>query len=925
MLDLLKNLKIKNTLDKKDKIKPQIFFQILFDDSNAYLIIIDQKSKKEVTVDYKFYNGYIKQFLRAYEKIKEEKSFSIDWISNSNHIYLKDNDYLMEYLKNCDNLVNENFEPIIFNTEKIDLILNLEEKKEKIFSTILVVFEEKNMFFSDIYLISENYLLVKNEIYKINSLGNNIDKLPFFETNFDFEKLEEFLSLFYSYFDSITTEYKNYIIITGNTKQTKPTILFEEIDEENNLHIKVSESLENFEPDFLENYELNKSVSINSLENKIVINEVERHNYLDDVNEISKLLNKNKKNITERNNYYLEDNLFVIEDNLAKEFLHKDLTSLLEKFLILGAEKIKNYSIRTVMPKLKLSLNHGIDFFEGNAGLEIEDQFISLFDAINFYKKNSYIKLNDGTTAIVNKAYMDKLSRILKKSKDKVKLSFFDLPIIEELIDEKIYQTEFKKHRDIFLGFNTIHENKIKIPKIKTELRAYQEQGFKWLDYLHKHNLGGCLADDMGLGKTVQTIVLLSYFYPKEKQTSIIVMPKSLLYNWEKEIAKFNSKLSYYIYYSDNRDLEEGMKSNIIITTYAILRNDIEKFQQKEFYYAILDESQNIKNVNSHTSKAVMLLKAKNKLALSGTPIENNLTELYALFRFLNPPMFGSLDDFNNNYTLPIQKDNNKDAINELRKKIYPFVLRRLKRDVLKELPDKIEQILYVEMNQEQKNLYEQRRAFYHQNLKKQIKEDGINKSQFLILQALSELRQIASIPESKTDEKIISSKRELLLEYVNDVISTGHKVLIFTNYISAIEYISQDLEKEGIEHLVMTGATKDRQELVDKFQNSSKYKAFVMTLKTGGVGLNLTKADYVFIYDPWWNKSVENQAIDRTHRIGQDKTVFSYKIITKGTIEEKILELQKFKTDLFSKVIDSDDASIKSLSEDDLEFILGD
>ncbi|MEK7434067.1 MAG: DEAD/DEAH box helicase, partial [Cyanobacteriota bacterium] len=474
-------------------------------------------------------------------------------------------------------------------------------------------------------------------------------------------------------------------------------------------------------------------------------------------------------------------------------------------------------------------------------------------------------------------------------------------------------------------GFNTIHENKIKIPKIKTELRAYQEQGFKWLDYLHKHNLGGCLADDMGLGKTVQTIVLLSYFYPKEKQTSIIVMPKSLLYNWEKEIAKFNSKLSYYIYYSDNRDLEEGMKSNIIITTYAILRNDIEKFQQKEFYYAILDESQNIKNVNSHTSKAVMLLKAKNKLALSGTPIENNLTELYALFRFLNPPMFGSLDDFNNNYTLPIQKDNNKDAINELRKKIYPFVLRRLKRDVLKELPDKIEQILYVEMNQEQKNLYEQRRAFYHQNLKKQIKEDGINKSQFLILQALSELRQIASIPESKTDEKIISSKRELLLEYVNDVISTGHKVLIFTNYISAIEYISQDLEKEGIEHLVMTGATKDRQELVDKFQNSSKYKAFVMTLKTGGVGLNLTKADYVFIYDPWWNKSVENQAIDRTHRIGQDKTVFSYKIITKGTIEEKILELQKFKTDLFSKVIDSDDASIKSLSEDDLEFILGD
>jgi SNF2 family DNA or RNA helicase len=392
----------------------------------------------------------------------------------------------------------------------------------------------------------------------------------------------------------------------------------------------------------------------------------------------------------------------------------------------------------------------------------------------------------------------------------------------------------------------------------------------------------------MGLGKTLQAIAMLATVYPQQEKSSLIIMPRTLLFNWANEIEKFRPDLTYYLYHGPTRNIEEAQKHQLILTTYATARNDIETFKDEEFYYIILDESQNIKNLDSQISKAAMILKAEHRLALSGTPVENNLGELYALFRFLNPAMFGSGEDFNAQYALPIQRDGDKESLHELKKKIYPFILRRLKQDVLQDLPDKIEQTLFVEMSTEQQTCYEQRRQFYYKTVKEQIKEAGINRSQFFILQALTELRQIASIPESKSDNLIVSPKREVLQEQILDVIAGGHKVLIFANYLHALECVSEDLDQAGIEYLMMTGATRDRETLVQKFQNDDQYKVFLMTLKTGGIGLNLTAADYVFFFDPWWNRSAENQAIDRTHRIGQDKTVFSYKLITKGTIEEK-------------------------------------
>ena len=319
-----------------------------------------------------------------------------------------------------------------------------------------------------------------------------------------------------------------------------------------------------------------------------------------------------------------------------------------------------------------------------------------------------------------------------------------------------------------------------------------------------------------------------------------------------------------------------------------------------------------------------MLLQSTHRLALSGTPIENSLAELYALFRFLNPSMFGNMETFSQQYLIPIQKNDDKTATGDLRRKIYPFILRRLKKDVLTELPDKIEQTLYVEMSDEQAKYYEQRRLFYKQTIDQQVAQKGIQQAQFFIFQAMNELRQIASIPEAQTNGRITSPKAEILVEQVLDAVANNHKVLVFVNYLAAIEQISEKLDNQGIDFVTMTGSTRNRQELVERFQNDMNCKVFLLTLKTGGTGLNLTAADIIFIFDPWWNRAAENQAINRAHRIGQQSKVLSYRLITTGTIEEKIVELQEKKSQLFQNIISDDNASLKALSEDDINFILG-
>lgn len=911
------------SLKKRDDVLENIYFMLKIDERGVYVLPVDKNGEmlESIEVDEEA-EDTTSQILTYIKGIKED-SFFIDWENEYEEAYLNEHPDLIEYLIDNPKFVNESMEPLKWVKRENTLALIIKEKENG--ATALTTELLLNGSINDFLIINEDLILADNVFYIIDMESNDFHTLKELVGTIDESGLENFLTLTIKYFKNIEIEYKDYKVVQGEKCVPSPQIVIEKISHDNSLYLQITLMVSGMHYDFLKEHEIDKVAIVNNLEKKISICDVDISRISEAVEDVIKLLVKNQKNLKVRASYYLdESNLIIMQEKLAKEFIMQDLLQLASKYRVVGTDKLRKYNIKAVKPKVIGKFSHSIDFLEGEIELEIEGEKFSILDVLSSYKKDSYIMLSDGTSALINKKYIEKLERLFKDNdKKKVKLSFFDLPLVEELIEDKIFSEEMNRTRDFFKGINNIKDYNIEPPKVKAKLREYQEYGYKWLSYLIDNNLGGCLADDMGLGKTLQAISVLTRLHEKKGTKSLVIMPKSLIYNWESEIKKFSPKLKVGIYYGNFRNRDIIKKSGVILTTYGTIRNDIEIIRDYDFDVVILDESQNIKNVNAQTTKAIMLLNAKHRIALSGTPIENNLSELYSLFRFLNPSMFGTMEEFNNFYAIPIQKENDQEAIEELKKKVYPFILRRIKKEVLKDLPDKIEKTMYIEMNPEQKKLYEERRNYYYNMVHSQIKENGLGKTQFFILQALNELRQITSCPEAKS-VGVTSSKREVLINNILDAVENGHKVLVFTNYINSIKNICEDLDKYGIKYLSMSGSTKDRQLLVDKFQKDSKYKVFVMTLKTGGVGLNLTAADTIFIYDPWWNKTVENQAIDRAYRLGQDRTVFSYKLILKDTIEEKILQLQESKIKLLDNLISEDSSTLKTLSEKDIEFILG-
>jgi len=915
-----------NTFRKKNTLfssKAEELFFLLEKDENGYFVeVVDTKLQKQ-NFDYVNYNGNIFNVLKIIQSIRERNYFKVSWETDLDRIYVAENSYLMYHLILCNNLISKNSVAYSYEKRKAIIQLKISETDENYESKLVLKLDEKEV--SKIEFITENFILMGKEIVEIQNIGANFDKAGTFNTAFAKNQIELFLSVFYSHIENVEVSISKLKIIFDKEEiLTQPIIIFEKIDEDNSLFMRVSQMLPSLNHEYFEQFEITQIAILNEFEKLIHIHPINQDSILLHIGEITKILRKYTKNKEDKLKMVVEDSLFILADELASKFIFNELHELLLRYSVFGTEKLKFYKISTHQPKLNFAIAHGIDFLEGEASLSFGNETIPLFDAINQFNKHNYILLSDGSRNLVNLGYIKKLERIFKKKKNKTSISFFDLPLVEELIEEKLQNATFQKHRNVFNGFNGLKDSKLKLPKVKAKLRDYQKQGVIWLDYLHQNKLGGCLADDMGLGKTLQTITMLTKVYPKETKPSLIIVPKSLLYNWENEFNKFSPEIKYFIYYGNDRDLDKALTNQVIITTYAMVRNDIERLKELDFNYLILDESQNIKNLNAQVTQAVMLLNGTHRLALSGTPIENNLGELYSLFRFLNPGMFYSSSDFNQNYAIPIQKNNDKEAIAQLRKKIYPFILRRLKNEVLKELPDLTEQELFVEMSPEQKTFYDSRRAQYYESLKNEIAVNGVGKSQILFFQALTELRQIASLPEVKTNNRIQSPKVELLLEYLNEAIANNHKVIVFTNFIAGVELIGEKLDEANIDYVSMTGSTHDRQKLVDRFQNDANCQVFLMTLKTGGVGLNLTAADTVFIFDPWWNRAAEIQAISRAHRIGQARKVISFRLITKGTIEEKILLLQQKKAELFDNIISSDTASIKSLTENDIDYILG-
>lgn len=772
------------------------------------------------------------------------------------------------------------------------------------------------------HFINEHWVLDRGTLYPVTSIGPAFAAAHLFCESVPVSQIDPFLSLFVSSFPEMPIEASGYSVNRGTVVAARPAIVFEEVDAAASLFLSVNDLLPNLELAFVRDYDVSRLGHIDFSAKVIRVSEVAyeaAHLARQDL--LAKLRKLDRRTKTPGAFFEQdEDGHWILGADLAKAFLTEHLAELAGHFALLGAEKLKRYKITHVQPKLRLKLSSGIDFLEGEGTLDLNQEKISLIDALSQYRKHRYLTLSDGTQAMVNADYMEKLGRLFKKRKEGLRVSFFDLPLIDELIEANEADATFTRSREVFRGFNQLAERKLPLPRFKGKLRPYQKSGLQWMDYLYSHKLGGCLADDMGLGKTVQAIALLSRIYPKVKAPSLIVMPRSLLFNWSRELQSFAPQLNHCIHHGMGRDWEAAQRHQIVLTTYGTLRSDVETIAATHFHAVLLDESQAIKNLQTQTAQAALALKATFRLALSGTPVENHLGELYTLFRFLNPAMFGTAADFERDYAVPIQKQNDASAAHELRKKIYPFVLRRLKSDVLKDLPPKIEQVLYVEMGQKQKEHYEARRLFYKSLIDGEVRKNGIARSQFVILEAMLELRQIATVPESKTEGRITSAKQERLLDALEEALANNRKCLVFSNFLAGVEQVCETLNERGIGHLQMTGATADRERLVHRFQTDPKTKVFVMSLKTGGVGLNLTAADTVFILDPWWNTAAESQAVDRAHRIGQSNTVFTYRLIAKDSIEEKIRKLQEQKQQLVDQVVGADGTQLKSLSEGDIE-----
>ena len=893
------------------------FYMLVEGEDSLYLALYD--SEKNLISSYSNLNqNDINNYI---ENLENEKEFFISWEEEKSSDYLKLDEKLISYLLGQDNFVNADFE-IIEKKEVENLALFIRNNKE--IEDRLDIYIEINDNLLTKNNIVGNYIYSQGTFYKVDIEEDTQFPLSDLFQKIDKYELESYATLILKNYKNIDLKYEDYETVLSEERNAIPQIIIEKISFDNSLYIKINSIISTMDYEFFTKNKIETVLIVNELEKKLEISKINLENLSSDMFEIVKVLTKLQKSIGLKSSYYIDnENFIILNEELAKEFVKKELLQLTGKYSIIGTDRLRKYNIKAVRPKLSGKFSYNLDYFEGEVEVEIEGEKFSIQQLLNNYKKDEYIILSDGTNALINREYIEKLQRVFKEEDgNKIKVSFFDMPIVQDMIDEKAFENDFMGNKDFFEGINKLPKENIEYPKLNATLRDYQKYGYKWLKYLTDNNLGACLADDMGLGKTLQAIALLSNLHEEKKKKSMVIMPKSLIYNWENEIKRFSPKLKVGVYYGINRDFSLLKKVDIILTTYGTIRNDIENLLEQKFDLLVLDESQNIKNINSQTTKAVLLLNAKKRIALSGTPIENNLLELYSLFRFLNPEMFGSVQRFTNNYIVPIQKYSDISTIEELKKKIYPFLLRRVKKEVLEDLPDKIEKLVYVDMNDEHRRFYEERRKYYYSLLEKNTSSQG-NFDKFFVLQAINELRHIVSSPELES-KKIISSKKEVLIENVVEAIENNHKVLVFVNYLSSIESICDSLKENKIKYLKMTGQTKDRQTLVDKFQNDSRYKVFVMTLKTGGVGLNLVSADTIFIYDPWWNTTVENQAIDRAYRLGQDKTVFAYKMIMRNTIEEKILKLQEIKNKLLDDLISEDNLSTKNLSKNDIEFILG-
>lgn len=628
----------------------------------------------------------------------------------------------------------------------------------------------------------------------------------------------------------------------------------------------------------------------------------------------------------EMESFYLHKKRFLDEDWFLTAF--EDWNS--QHITVLGFNELKGNNLNPNKAKISIAVLSGLNWFDTEFEVKFGTQKVSikqLHKAIR--NKSKFITLGDGTMGILPQEWIDKLTKhfhageIIEEVIRTPKVNFSE---IIDLYEEDVLSIEVKMelaaYKDKIADFKNI-ENIAIPPALNATLRDYQKEGLNWLNFLDEFGFGGCLADDMGLGKTLMIIAfILSQREKGHQNTNLIVVPTTLIFNWQAEIAKFAPDIKVLtIYGADRIKMTTDFSGyEIVLTSYGTLLYDIKWLKKYAFNYIFLDESQTIKNPESLRYHAVRLLQSRNKIAITGTPIENNTFDLYGQLSFACPGLLGSKQFFKDHYSSPIDKfKDNRRAI-ALKKKVSPFILRRTKKEVAEELPDKTEMVIYCEMGTQQKNAYDACKEEYKNYLLGK-KDENIANHTLHVLKGLTLLRQICNSPSLLKDDLLhgtASSKITMLMEEIESR-APQHKILVFSQFVGMLDLIKTELEGRKIPFEYLTGKTSNREKRVQNFQDNKDVRVFLISLKAGGTGLNLTEADYVYIVDPWWNPAVENQAIDRCYRIGQKKNVVAVRLICPDTIEEKIMKLQETKKELVNDIIQTDASLLKSLTKKDL------
>ncbi len=632
---------------------------------------------------------------------------------------------------------------------------------------------------------------------------------------------------------------------------------------------------------------------------------------------------------------------FVVPEYLRRR-LHHDLELPPKAFADVARRLIDDgwrlrYESRSLRRagEFQLRVESGVDWFDLEGDIDFDEVPVELPKLLEALRRGErFVELDDGSRGMVPDEWLRDyglLARLAEGSGDSDKVRF--LPSQALLLDALLaaaptvdVDRKFAHVRDRLRSFEGIEP--VAEPRgFRGELRGYQRDGLGWLGFLREFGFGGCLADDMGLGKTVQVLAMLQARRAggaRDRRPSLVVAPRSVLQNWADEAARFAPRLEVLVYHgTGRRKLVASFDDyDLVVTTYAVLRLDVVQLREVAFDWAVLDEAQAIKNASSQVAKASRLLQAKHRLALTGTPVENHLGELWSLFEFLNPGMLGRLPALHGRAGA---RSLDADSLHTVAHALRPFILRRTKEQVLKDLPEKTEQTLFCDLDRKQRKLYNELRDHYRAQLDARLRSMGLARSKIQVLEALLRLRQAACHPglldQDRVDEG--SAKLDLLTAQLDAVLDEGHKVLVFSQFTSLLAILRRQLDRQGTVYEYLDGRTRKRKAKVERFQTDPACPLFLISLKAGGLGLNLTAADYVYILDPWWNPAVEAQAVDRAHRIGQTRPVFAYRLISRDTVEEKILQLQASKRELAEAIISADQSLIRNLTAEDLRLLL--